>query len=138
MKKATKDEWPPEVAVDLDAFESVTEAARRGRRLERTMRKRGDWRDNILGDLPEGPVQLRGTTFTSALEIIKIAAYNRRMHLDEYVGRAALAMAVADLGLDWAEVTDKEMPMRDLRRHKLPARRLRGRGFGPWRIKGLE
>jgi len=102
-----------------------------------TPKPKGDWRDNILNDLPEGPVQLRGTTYPSALEAIRTAAYNRRMHLDEYVGRAALALAVADLGLDWDDITDKEPPLRDLRRHRLPARRLRGRGFGPWRIERI-
>lgn len=100
----------------------------------KTQKTKGDWRDTILSDLPEGPVQLRGTTYPTALEAIKIAAYNRRMHLDEFVGRAALAVAVHDLDLDWEEITDKEPPLRDLRRHRLPARRLRGRGFGLWRI----
>lgn len=103
-----------------------------------TANPKGDWRDNILNDLPEGPVQLRGTTYPTALEAIRTAAYNRRMHLDEFVGRAALAVAVHDLELDWDEITDKEPPLRDLRRHRLPTRRLRGRGFGFWRIPKME
>ena len=43
-----------------------------------------DWRENILRDLPEGPIPLRGATFPSALEVIKVAAYNRRMSLEDF------------------------------------------------------
>lgn len=103
-------------------------------------RPTGDWRDNILNDLPEGPIPLRGATFPTALEVIKVAAYNRRMSVEDFVGRAALAVAIHDAGGDptWEQATDKEPPLRDLRRHRLPKRRLRGRGFGPWRIEGMS
>lgn len=99
-----------------------------------------DWRENILRDLPEGPIPLRGATFPTALEVIRVAAYNRRMSLEDFVGRAALAVALYDGdGSDtWDEVMEKEPPLRDLRRHKLPRRRMRGRGFGPWRITGMD
>lgn len=98
----------------------------------------GDWRDNILNDLPEGPIPLRGATYPTALEVIKVAAYNRRMSLEEYIGRAALAVAAYDTETEWDSITDKEPPLRDLRRHRLPRRRLRGRGFGPWKITGMS
>lgn len=104
-----------------------------------TKKPAGDWRDNILNDLPEGPVPLRGASFPSAVEIIKVAAFNRRMGLEEFVGRAALAVAVHDMSgeISWAQATEKEPPLKDLRRRKLPRRRLRGKGFGPWQIEGM-
>lgn len=104
-----------------------------------TKKPAGDWRDNIINDLPEEPVALKGMTFPSALELIKVAAFNRRMTLEDFVGRAALAVAVHDASAEtsWTQMTDKEPPLRDLRRRKLPRRRLRGKGFGPWQIEGM-
>lgn len=100
----------------------------------------GDWRDNILNDLPEGNTTIRGHSFPTALEIIRAAAYNRRMTVEDFVGRAALAVAVHDFAgdLTWEMATEKEPPLADLRRHKLPKRRLRGRNFGPWKIEGMS
>lgn len=106
----------------------------------KTAKPKGDWRDNILNDLPEGPTTLKGQTFASALELIRVAAYNRRMTVEDFVGRAALAVAVHDHGGDmtWEKATEKEPPLADLRRRKLPKRRLRGRNFGPWKIEGMS
>lgn len=103
-------------------------------------KKTGDWRDKILSDLPEGPINLRAHTFPTGLEIIRAAAYNRRMTVEDFVGRAALAVAVHDFGgeLTWQTASEKEPPLHDLRRHGLPKRRLRGRGFGPWNIEGMS
>lgn len=105
-----------------------------------TNRKTGDWRDNLLANLPEGPITVRAHTYPTALEMIRAAAYNRRMTVEDFVGRAALAVAVHDFAGDttWEEATDKEPPLADLRRHNLPKRRLRGRGFGPWKIGSME
>mgnify|MGYP006137166177 CR=1 FL=1 len=98
-----------------------------------------DWRQNILSNLPEDAVPIKGHTFPSALEVIKIAAFNRRMRVEDFVGRAALAVAVHDNAaeLTWEMATEKEPPLADLRRRSLPKRRLRGRGFGPWKIEGM-
>lgn len=103
-------------------------------------KKTGDWRDNILSQLPEGSTSIKGQTFPTALEIIKAAAYNRRMTTEDFVGRAALAVAVHDFGgeLTWEMATEKEPPLADLRRRGLAKRRLRGRGFGPWKIEGMS
>lgn len=104
-----------------------------------TKKETGDWRDRILSDLPEGPVNIKGHTFPSALEVIRVAAYNRRMTVEDFVGRAALAVAVHDdPDLTWKMATEKEPPLSDLRRRSLPKRRLRGRGFGPWNIEGMS
>ena len=102
--------------------------------------KKGDWRDNLLSNLPEGPINLRAHTYPTALEIIRAAAYNRRMTVEDFVGRAALAVAVHDFSgeMTWEEATDKEPPLSDLRRRSLPKRRLRGRNFGPWKIEGMS
>lgn len=103
-------------------------------------RTKGDWRDNILNDLPEGPITVRAHTFPSALEMIRTAAFNRRMTVEDFVGRAALAVAVHDFAGEttWERATEKEPPMSDLRRRSLPKRRLRGRNFGPWIIEGMS
>lgn len=95
-----------------------------------------DWRANILADLPDAQVHFRGNSFDSAWELIQTAAFNRRMSVEDFVGRAALAVAVHDSGgeVTWEDATDKEPPLRDIRRRKLPHLRLRGRGFGPWKI----
>lgn len=105
-----------------------------------TPKKTGDWRDNIQTDMPEERVTWKMHTFPSALEMIKIAAFNRRMTVEDFIGRAALAVAVFDSEgeTDWREATDKEYVMADLRRKGLPKRRLRGRNFGPWVIKGMD
>lgn len=103
-------------------------------------RQATDWRANILRDLPDGPVQIRGESYDSAWELIKIAAYNRRMHVRDFIARAALAVAVYDSDgeISWEDATDKEPPLADLRLNQIPRRRLRGKGFGPWKIRGMD
>jgi hypothetical protein len=105
-----------------------------------TRKRPVDWRANIEADLPEVEARFHAQSFPSAIELIKIAAFNRRMTVEDYVGRAALAFAVYDSQgeITWESATDKEPPLRDLRRHNLPRLRLRGRGFGNWRIEGLR
>ena len=99
-----------------------------------------DWRDRIMADLPEAPINIRGHSHPTAYDIIKVAAYNRRMTVADFIGRAALAVAVYDGdGSDtWDSATEMEPPLHDLRRRKLPRRRLRGTGFGAWRITGMN
>lgn len=101
---------------------------------------KGDWRDNILNDLPEGPVPLRGQTYPTAMELIRVAAWNRRISVEDFVGRAALSVALYDSNgeITWEDATEKEPPLRDERRRKLPRRRMRGRGFGPWKIGSMS
>lgn len=103
-------------------------------------KKPTDWRANILNDLPEARVTAKANTFPSALEMIRVAAYNRRMTVEDFIGRAALAVAVHDFAAetDWKRATEKEPPMADIRRHGLPKRRLRGRGFGAWVVEGMS
>jgi len=100
----------------------------------------GDWRDNIITALPEDRIGAKFETFPSALELIEIAAFNRRIRTPDFVGRAALAFAVYDSDgeLTWRQAADKEPPMADLRLKTMPRRRLRGRNFGPWVIEGLS
>lgn len=99
-----------------------------------------DWRERIVNDLPEGKVQVRAQTFESAWELIRIAAYNRRMRPEDFIGRAALAVALFDSDgeISWEDATRREPPLPDIRRRKLPPRRLRGRGFGPWKIRMMD
>lgn len=100
----------------------------------------GDWRDEIMKNLPDAEVHARYDTFESALEIIKTAAYNRRMTVEAFVGRAALAVAVHDFAdeITWEDATNKEPPLRDLRLSARKRVRRRGRGFGPWKIEGMS
>lgn len=99
-----------------------------------------DWREKIIADLPEEPVRLEGRSYPSAVELIRIAAYNRRISVLDFVGRAALAVAIHDQQGDitWEDATEKEPPLPDLRRWRLPRRRLRGKSFGPWKIDGMS
>lgn len=99
-----------------------------------------DWRADILDDLAQARIQVSALTFPNAYDLMKIAAYNRRMHVPEFIGRAALAVAVFDSAgeVSFAEVARVEPPIRDLRRHNLPMKRHFGRDFGPWNIKEME
>jgi hypothetical protein len=98
------------------------------------------WKADILRDLPQARIQVKAHTFPNAYDLIKVAAYNRRMSVEEFIGRAALAVAVADTKgeVTWKQMTRLEPPMKDLRRHNLPRRRLFGRGFGPWEIEKMK
>lgn len=99
-----------------------------------------DWRADLLADLPQARIEVRALTFPNAYDLMKIAAYNRRMHVQEFIGRAATAVAVYDAGEDetWGHLMRLEPPMRDLRRHNLPLRRYFGRDFGPWEIASMQ
>ena len=99
-----------------------------------------DWRANILRDLPDAPITVKASSYPTAMAVIEAAAFNRRMTVEDFIGRAALAVAVYDSdGSDtWDDIAEKEPPLRDIRLRKLPRRRLRGRGFGAWRITGMN
>ena len=103
------------------------------------LRQPTDWRAHIMRDLPEAPRIIRGASFDSAIEVIETAAFNRRMSVEDYIGRAALAVAVFDGAGEetWDSIMEKEPPLRDLRLRSLPRRRMRGRGFGGWKIIGM-
>jgi hypothetical protein len=98
------------------------------------------WKADLILDLPEARIQVKAHTFPNAYDLIKVAAFNRRMSVEEYIGRAALAFAVYDSNGDttWRAATRREPPMKDLRRHNLPRRRLFGREFGKWEIRSLK
>lgn len=99
-----------------------------------------DWRADLLTDLAQARIQVKALTFPDAYDLVKIAAFNRRMHVPEFIGRAALAIAVYDSQgeVTWAQMTRVEPAMRDLRRHNLPLKRKFGHDFGPWVIKEME
>jgi hypothetical protein len=98
------------------------------------------WKEDILLDLPEPRTYLYAYTFPSALEQIRIAAFNRRMKEQDYIGRAAAAFAVYDSGgdLTWEALMRPEPVMYDGRRRNLPKKRHFGRDFGPWHIEELS
>lgn len=97
-----------------------------------------DWRNDVLRSLPDKKVAFRVVTFESALDLIEVAAYNRRMRVEDFAGRAALAVAAHDAGMSWGEVTRKEPPIYDMRRHSMPAKRAYGRGHGHWSIPEMK
>jgi hypothetical protein len=99
-----------------------------------------DWQADLIAHLPDRRVEMRAHTFESAAELIRDGAWNRRMHVEEYIGRAALAFAVYDAGdeVTWKQITYLEAPLRDKRRHNMPRRRLFGREFGSWEIERLR
>lgn len=92
-----------------------------------------DWREIVLGRLPE-PTRLHPMTSHATLdELIATAAYQRRMSEGDYIMRAARAFACFDLGADLQEAAESEPPIANVLTPRNP-RRLRGRGFGQWRI----
>lgn len=97
-------------------------------------------REQFADDMTEPRVSARFHTFPSALAEITDAAFNRRMHVRDFIGRAALAFAVYDSQGEvlWEEITEKEPPMGDLVRLGFPRDRLRGHGHGEWQIVRLR
>jgi hypothetical protein len=98
------------------------------------------WREDLLSDLPQARVEAMYNSWPDAFDLIKVAAYNRRLYVPDFVGRAALAVAVFDSAGEhsWREMTRAEPPLRDLRRINLPMKRRFGEGFGPWDIKEMQ
>jgi len=64
------------------------------------------------------------------------AARGRGISRNSYMRRAIMAMVVHDLGLDWETVMANEPGVFDWER-SAGIQRLRGRGYGPWRIGAL-
>jgi hypothetical protein len=97
------------------------------------------WQADVLAALPQPRIEVRANTWPDAYDVIKTAAYNRRIPVKEFIGRAALAIAVFDSNGDivWKDITRNEPPMHDLRRHNLPPKRKFGHDFGPWEIVGM-
>lgn len=99
-----------------------------------------DWKQRVLEDMAEPRIEVRAWTFPRALTLIEDAAWNRRMRPEDFIGRSALAFAVADSHgeITWEAVTRLEPPMRDLRRKNLREKRHFGHDFGDWKIAGLS
>lgn len=97
-------------------------------------------REQIAGQMPEKRVSARFHTFPSALSEISDAAYNRRMTVRDYVGRAALAFAVYDSDGEvlWDDIAELEPSVTDIVRPGFDRERLRGYGHGPWQIVRLR
>ena len=96
-----------------------------------------DWRADVLRSLADEKRAFRIVTFESAYKLIGEAAYNRRMKMEDFCGRAALAVAAFDADEPWQAVAYREPPIHDLRRVRLPAKRKYGRDFGPWQITDM-
>lgn len=97
-----------------------------------------DWRADVIRSLADEKRMVRAMTFQTGLEMIQIAAYNRRMSQREFIGRAALAVACYDLDEPWYAATKKEPPLMDLRRWQMHPVRKYGRDFGEWQITGMK
>jgi hypothetical protein len=97
-------------------------------------------REQIAAQMPEPRVSGRFSTFPSAYNEIRDAAFNRRMIVADYVGRAAAAFAVFDSQgeVNWEELMEKEPPISDLVRGGFAKERLRGGGHGEWQIRRLR
>ena len=96
------------------------------------------WKEALLEDVAEPRVEVAAWTFPRALDAIETAAWNRRMRTEDFLGRAALAVAVLDNDLNWDAITRLEPPMQDLRRKNLLVKRHFGRDFGDWKIIGMR
>jgi hypothetical protein len=97
-----------------------------------------DWRADVLKSLPDEKKAFRVVTFTSAYKLIGDAAFNRRMKIEDFVGRAALSVACYDADEPWFAITAAEPPLHDLRRNNMAPIRKYGRDFGPWQIEGMK
>lgn len=99
-----------------------------------------DIRAQVQAQMPEQRVRAQFTTFPSAWREIQDAAYNRRMIVREYVGRAALAFAVYDSQgeVRWEDITEDEPTISNIVLGGYQKSRLRGRGHGQWQIVRLR
>jgi len=110
-------------------------------------RKRPDWKQ-ILDQEIEGRRTKRTHTDrsvgvnmnTEQWKIIDRAAARRQMSVAAFVRRAALALAVHDLGLDWAEVMKDEVSPRGHgnARYYNTRENAGGIGHGLWRIREMS
>lgn len=84
----------------------------------------------------------RAVTATFSLRkfpLIVAAARARDISLAGFVSRAALAMAVRDLGLDWDdEMKQEKAPSRHGQMLDRPDEWKGGQGAGPWKITSVE
>lgn len=104
------------------------------------MAVRNEIRAQIADQMPEPRLSGRYTTFPSAFQQIEDAAFNRRMIVREYVGRAALAFAVFDSQGEvmWDQITEQEPTISNLTLGGYRKERLRGREHGDWQIVRLR
>lgn len=100
---------------------------------------RPEWMERVedaVGDRPMPKYLIQAQTPDRLRPFVVRAARKRGMPVSAYLRRAVLAFVVRDLDLDWDEVMEDE-PSIDAE-DNLPPRRYRGRGFGNWKIRGLD
>lgn len=105
-----------------------------------------DWREKLMDqiDTREVPFASRrrsiGLNFPADLyERVQDAAQARGISMAGYARRAAVALAVHDLGLDWDEIMADEKPVQPYGVVK-PGDRANegaGQGYGSWKIGSL-
>jgi hypothetical protein len=86
------------------------------------------------------PRRTVGINFPNDLySLVAEAARIRGMSYTSYVRRAALALAEADLGFDWATLMVEEPGIvADVEsRSALAGKKMAGHGYGPWKIEAL-
>jgi hypothetical protein len=107
------------------------------------MRKRPDWKQVIEGEIEDRPRRNILSTRSVGLNVtpeqwktLDRAAERRGMSVAAFLRRAALAVAVHDLGLDWDEVMKDEISPRAHGNARYYNTREfdGGVGYGPWRI----
>lgn len=102
----------------------------------------GRWRDVLLDKLDAQQKPARRSVAINLDDeqrsAILHAAEARGLSMAAFVRRAALAIAVHDLELDWDALNANEPRVRGYDDLAGDPIRAGGRGFGPWKITGLE
>jgi hypothetical protein len=104
--------------------------------------KQPSWQELLQSKLDRPPAGTRTSAIRTNAAIdkaIKDAAANRNMSVTAYIRRAAVAMAVYDLGLEWDAVMSDEPGFGVFGEN--PGRaviRPEGHGFGPWKIREVS
>lgn len=102
------------------------------------MADESNWKDlvaDMVGDARPPRYLVQSLMDETYRPLIAEAAKKRGIPVSHYYRRALLAFVAYDLGIDFLELAKFEPPIRES--ETLPPRRLEGRGFGKWKIRGL-
>lgn len=109
-----------------------------------TPSERGRWQERTKGALDAldaGRSERHSTNLSLPPEwtpILQRAAAARGLNTSAFVRRAAMAIAVHDLGLDWLEVMSIEPRVRLHGEFAGEPQRRGGTGHGPWQVSSMQ
>ena len=92
--------------------------------------------EDVVGSRPAPRYMIQALMDERYRSLIKRAARQRGMPVSHYVRRAVLAFVAYDLDIDFIELAEHEPAIPQ--EGTLPPRKMRGRGYGKWRIRRLD